>query len=68
MKDNGQYKSMSAFAAEHDIGRQTVADIVAINNLPSQQIGKAKGLPPATQKAILRILGIKPGRTVASAN
>jgi hypothetical protein len=57
-------KAMSAFAAEHGIGRGTVADVVAIHDLPYETIGPAKGLPPETQEAIIKILGIKPKRNV----
>lgn len=67
MKNPSGLKAMSAFAAEHGISRGTVADVVAINRLPFETIGPAKGLSPETQKTILEILGIKPGRSPVTA-
>lgn len=58
MNKSSGLKAMSAFAAEHGIGRGTVADVVAIHDLPYETIGPAKGLPPETQQAIIRILGL----------
>lgn len=61
-------KAMKDFAAEYGLRPLTVSDIVAYHNLPYQQIGNAKALPPATQKDVLRILGIKSNRQLASAS
>ena len=63
-------RSITDFAAEHGVQRQTVADIVAIRSLPIEKMqhGMAKGLSPKTQRRVLQILGIKPGRVVTSAN
>lgn len=59
---------MKDFAAEYGLRPLTVSDIVAYRNLPYQQIGNAKALPPATQKDVLRLLKIKPARELASAS
>jgi hypothetical protein len=67
MSENG-VKSMKTFAAEHGISRYTVSDVVTLWELPTESMsnGKAKGLPPKTQRTIIRRLGIKAARAVAS--
>lgn len=62
-------RSITDFAAEHGLQRQTVADILAIQDLPVEKMqhGMAKGLSPKTQRRILKILGIKPDRKPVTA-
>jgi hypothetical protein len=68
MSEDMGVRTMLDFAAEHGLHRHTVTDLVAIHDLPYQKLGRAKLLSPKTQREILRRLGIKPGRAVASAN
>ena len=68
MTENTDVKTMLTFAAEHGLSRYTVGDIVRIHNLPYQKLGRAKLLGPKTQRDILRRLGIKPRRELASAS
>lgn len=67
MTENIGVKTMLSFAAEHGLQRQTVGDIVAIRKLPYQKLGRAKLIGPKTQREILRVMGIKPNRQLASA-
>ena len=70
MSANQGTRSITDFAAKHGLSRQTVADILNIRELPIEKMqhGRAKGLSPQTQRRVLKILGIKPGRQLASAS
>lgn len=60
-------KSISDFATELGVHRQVIAVIVRNHELETvpMQHGVAKGLPPKTQRAVKKHLGIKPARVPA---
>lgn len=66
MSENG-VKTMKDFAAAIGAHHMTVSDIIRFRDLPTESMthGRAKGLPPKTQRAIIKILGIKPTRATA---
>jgi DNA-binding LacI/PurR family transcriptional regulator len=66
MSENG-VKTMKDFAAEIGVNRMTVSDIITRRKLPTERMthGRAKGVPPMTQRTIKQILNIKPARATA---
>jgi plasmid maintenance system antidote protein VapI len=68
MSENG-VKTIKDFAAEIEVHRMTVSDIVRKHALPTQRMthGQAIGLPPSTQLAVMQILGMDDAIVTAAA-